>query len=58
MKQKKGGVGLCNAEKDLPKGNSTVVFLMYCEPTEWSVPTNFRYILIIFSLFEKITPRY
>ena len=58
MKQKKGGVGLCNAEKDLPKGNSRVVFLMHCEPAEWSVPTNFRYILIIFSLFEKITPRY
>ena len=58
MKQRKGGVGLCNAEKDLLKVNSTVVFLMHCKPAEWSVPTNFRYILIIFSLFEKITPRY
>ena len=57
MKQKKGGVGLCNAEKDLPKVNSTVVFLMHCKPAEWS--TNFRCIfMIIFSLFEKITPRY
>ena len=57
MKQKKGGVGLCNAEKDLLKVNSTVVFLMHCKPAEWS--TNFRYIfMIIFSLFEKITPRY
>ena len=46
MKQKKGGVGLCNAEKDLPKVNSTVVFLMHCKPAEWSVPTNFRYIYI------------
>ena len=57
MKQKKSGVGLCNAEKDLPKGNSRVVFLMHCEPTEWSVPANFRYITI-FSVFEQITPRY
>ena len=57
MKQKKGGVGLCNAEKDLPKVNSRVVFLMHCEPAEWSVPANFRYITI-FSVFEKITPRY
>ena len=56
MKQKKGGVGLCNAEKDLPKVNSTVVFLMHCKPAEWS--TNFRYTLIIFTLFEKIVPRY
>ena len=37
VKQKKGGVGLCNAEKDLPKVNSTVVFLMHCEPAEWSL---------------------
>ena len=57
MKQKKSGVGLCNAEKDLPKVNSRVVFLMHCEPAEWSVPANFRYITI-FSVFEKITPRY
>ena len=28
MKQKKDGLRLCNAEKDLPKVNSTVVFLM------------------------------
>ena len=27
------GVRLCNAEKDLPKVNSTVVFLMH---SEWS----------------------
>ena len=39
MRQKKGGVGLCNAEKDLRKVNLTAVFLMRCEPTEWSVPT-------------------
>ena len=31
VKQKKGGVDLCDAEKDLPKVNSTVVFLMHSE---------------------------
>ena len=31
VKQKKDGVRLCNAEKDLPKVNSTVVFLMHSE---------------------------
>ena len=33
MKQQKDGVRFCNAEKDLPKVNSTVVFLMQ---SEWS----------------------
>ena len=33
MKQKKDGVPLCNAEKELRKLNSTVVFLMQ---SEWS----------------------
>ena len=33
MKQKKDGVALCNAEKELRKLNSTVVFLMQ---SEWS----------------------
>ena len=33
VKQKKVGVRLCNAEKDLPKVNSTVVFLM---SSDWS----------------------
>ena len=44
---------LCNAEKDLPKVNSTVVFSMH---SEWSgvwILANFRYV-IIFSDFEKI----
>ena len=31
VKQKKDGVRLCNAEKDLRKVNSTVVFLMHSE---------------------------
>ena len=31
MTQKKDGLRLCNAEKDLPKVNSTVVFLMHSE---------------------------
>ena len=31
MKQEKDGVRLCNAEKDLPKVDSTVVFLMHSE---------------------------
>ena len=29
VRQKKDGVRLCNAEKDLPNVNSTVVFLMH-----------------------------
>ena len=33
VKQKKDGVRLCNAEKDLPKVNSSVVFLMH---SDWS----------------------
>ena len=33
LKQKKDGVRLCNAQKDLPKVNSTIVFLMH---SEWS----------------------
>ena len=33
VKQQKDGVRFCNAEKDLPKVNSTVVFLMQ---SEWS----------------------
>ena len=33
MKQKKDGVRLGNEEKDLPKVNSTVVFLMH---SDWS----------------------
>ena len=35
VKQKKDGLRLCNAEKDLPKVNSTVVFLMH---SEWGGP--------------------
>ena len=35
MKQKKDGVRLCNAEKELGKVNSTVVFLMQ---SEWGGP--------------------
>ena len=31
VKQEKDGVRLCNAEKDLPKVDSTVVFLMHSE---------------------------
>ena len=31
MKQKKDGLRLCNAGKDLPKVDSTVVFLMHSE---------------------------
>ena len=33
VKEKKDGVRLCNAEKDVPKVNSTVVFLMR---SDWS----------------------
>ena len=33
VKQKKDGVRLCDAEKDLPKVNSTVLFLMH---SDWS----------------------
>ena len=37
VKQKKDGVRLCDAEKDLPKVNSTVVFLMHSSLVEWSL---------------------
>ena len=57
MKQKKDGVRLCNAEKDLPKVNSTVLFLLNSERSDLWILANFRYV-IIFSGFEKITPRY
>ena len=55
--QKKDGLRLFNAEKDLPKVNSTVVFLMHSEWSGLWILANFRYV-IIFSGFEKITPRY
>ena len=57
VKQKKDGVRLCNAEKDLPKVNSTVVFSMHSDWSGLWICANFRYV-IIFSGFEKITPRY
>ena len=52
MKQKKDGVRLCNAEKDLPKVNSTVVFLMHSDWSGLRIFADFRYV-IIFSDFEK-----
>ena len=52
MKQKKDGVRLCNAEKDLPKVNSTVVFFMHSDWSGLRIFANFRYV-IIFSAFEK-----
>ena len=52
MKQKKDGVCLCNAEKDLPKVNSTVVFFMRSDWSGLRIFANLRYV-IIFSGFEK-----
>ena len=40
VKQKKDGLRLCNAEKDLPKVNSTVVFLMHPEWRGLSILAN------------------
>ena len=57
VKQKKDGVRLCNAEKDLPKVNSAGVFLIHSEWSGLWILANFRNV-IIFSGFEKITPRY
>ena len=51
-KQKKDVVRLCNAEKDLPKVNSTVVFLMHSDRSGLWILANCRYV-IIFSGFEK-----
>ena len=51
-KQKKDVVRLCNAEKDLPKVNSTVVFLMHSDRSSLWILANCRYV-IIFSGFEK-----
>ena len=51
-KQKKDVVRLCNAEKDLPKLNSTVVFLMHSDRSGLWILANCRYV-IIFSGFEK-----
>ena len=45
------------AEKDLPKVTSTVVFLIHSEWSDFWIFANFRYVMI-FSGFEKITPRY
>ena len=55
--QKKDGLRLCNAEKDLPKVNLTVACLMHSKWIGLWILANFRYV-IIFSGFEKITPRY
>ena len=44
-------------KKDLPKVNSTVLFLLHSERSDLWILANFRYV-IIFSGFEKITPRY
>ena len=51
-KQKKDVVRLCNAEKDLPKVNSTVVSLMHSDRSGLWILANCRYV-IIFSGFEK-----
>ena len=51
-KQKKDVVRLYNAEKDLPKVNSTVVFLMHSDRSGLWILANCRYV-IIFSGFEK-----
>ena len=44
-KQKKDGMRLCNAEKDLPKVHSTVVFLMHSEWSGLSLFAHFRYVI-------------
>ena len=47
VKQKKDGVRL-NAEKDLPKVNSTVVFFMHSDWSGIRIFANFRYVIIFF----------
>ena len=42
MNHKKDDVRLCNAEKDLPKVNSTFVFLMHSEWSGLGIFANFR----------------
>ena len=42
VKQKKDGVRLCNAEKELPKVNSTVVFSMHSDWSGLWILANFR----------------
>ena len=42
VNHKKDDVRLCNAEKDLPKVNSTVVFLMHSEWSGLGIFANFR----------------
>ena len=51
MKQKKDGGRLCNAEKELPKVNSTAVFLTQSEWSGLWILANFRY--VIFFLVSK-----
>ena len=50
-------VRLCNVEKDLPKMNSTVVFLMHSEWSDFWILANFGYVIFFYG-FEKITLRY
>ena len=53
MKQKKDGVFLCNAEKNLPKVKQTVVFWMHFEWSGLRILAIFRYVTF-FSALEKI----
>ena len=53
-KQKKDVVRLYNSEKDLPKVNSTVVFLMHSDRSGLWILANCRYVIIFFWFWKKL----